>query len=135
ALATSQFLRKEVLEVSGFYLNTTRLAGSRGGAAFGTRINMPNDPINWHLAVREVQDGYDPAVGFVDRRAYRMVEPDIRYTVHTERGSYRRYLRRLSFEGKFSSLFNLGGQVETRRTDLQLMRADFRSSDIVEFHL
>ena len=35
---------KEVLEVSGFYLNTTKLPGSRGGAAFGARINMPNDP-------------------------------------------------------------------------------------------
>ena len=37
----------------------------------------------------EVQDGYDPAVGFVDRRAYRMIEPDFRYTVHTESGRYR----------------------------------------------
>ena len=56
----------------------------------GARINMPNDPINWHVAVHQVQDGYDPAVGFVDRRAYRMIEPDLRYTVHTERGRYRR---------------------------------------------
>ena len=78
ALATSQFLSKEVLEVSGFYLDTTRLPGSRGGAAFGARINMPNDPINWHMSVREVQDGYDPAVGFVDRRAYRMIDPCMR---------------------------------------------------------
>jgi len=37
ALATSQFLRKQVVEVSGFYLNTTKLAGSRGGSAFGAR--------------------------------------------------------------------------------------------------
>jgi hypothetical protein len=135
ALATSRFLRNQVLEVSGFYLNTTRLPGTRGGAAFGARINMPNDPINWHLAVREVQDGYDPAVGFVDRRAYRMIEPDLRYTVHTERGRYRRYLRRFSFEGNFSHIFNLDGQLESRRLDLQLMRADLSSSDLVEFHL
>ena len=135
ALATSNVFRKQVLEVSGFYLKTTKLPGSRGGAAFGARINMPNDPINWHVAVREVQDGYDPAVGFVDRRAYRMIEPDLRYTVHTERGRYRRYLRRFSFEGNFSHIFNLDGQLESRRLDLQLMRADLASSDLVEFHL
>src|SRR5205085_2452549 len=82
ALATSTFLRRQVLEVSGFYLNTSKVTGSRGGSAFGARINMPNDPINWHLAVREVQDGYDPAVGFVDLRAYRVTDTDIRYTVH-----------------------------------------------------
>jgi len=135
ALATAQLFGKEVLEVSGFYLNTTKRAGSRGGAAFGARINMPNDPVYWHLAVREVQDGYDPAAGFVDRRGYRMIEPGMRYTVHTERGRYSRYLRRFSFEGNFSTIFNLDGQVETRRYDVQLMRADLHSSDLVEFHL
>lgn len=135
ALATAQFLGRQVLEVSGFYLNTTKPAGSRGGAAYGVRINMPNDPINWHVSVREVQDGYDPAVGFVDRRAYRQVEPDIRYTVHTERSRYGRYFRRFSFEGNFTHLFNLDGQLETRRVDLQFLRVDLHSSDIVEFHL
>jgi len=135
ALATSQFLGKQVLEVSGFYLNTTKLPESRGGAAFGARVNMPNDPINWHVAVREVQDGYDPAVGFVDRRSYRQIEPDIRYTVHTERGRFERYIRRFSFEGNFNHLFNLDGQLETRRVDLQFLRVDLHSSDLVEFHL
>jgi hypothetical protein len=135
ALATAQFRGKEVLEVSGFYLDTTKRPGSRGGAAFGARINMPNDPVYWHLAVREVQDGYDPAAGFVDRRGYRMIEPGMRYTVHTERGRYSRYLRRFSFEGNFSTIFNLDGQIETRRFDVQLMRADLHSSDLVEFHL
>ena len=91
ALATSTLFGKELLEVSGFHLNTTKRAGSRGGAAFGARINMPNDPINWRLFVREVQDGYDPAVGFVDRRAYREIAPGLRYTVHTERSRYGRY--------------------------------------------
>ena len=132
ALATSQFRRKDVVEVSGFYLNTTKLPGSRGGAAFGARVNMPNDPINFHMSVREVQDGYDPAVGFVDRRAYRMIDPAVRYTVHTERT---RYVRRFSFEGDFNHLFNLDGKLETRRVDLQFLRIDLHSSDILEFHL
>jgi hypothetical protein len=135
ALATSQFLRKQVIEVSGFYLNTTKLPGSRGGNAFGARINMPNDPIYFRMSVREVQDGYDPAVGFVDRRAYRLINPGMRYTVHTERGRVSRYLRRFSFEGDFNNIFNLDGQLESRRTDLQFLRLDLHSSDLVEFHL
>jgi Domain of unknown function (DUF5916) len=132
ALGTANFLRKQVLEVSGFYLNTTKVAGSRGGSAFGARINMPNDPIYWHLAAREVQDGYDPAVGFVDRRAYRLIDPDLRYTVHTERT---RYVRRFSFEAMSSFYLDLDGRLETRRTDLQLLRIDLHSSDLLEFHL
>ena len=132
ALATAQLFGKEVLEVSGFYLNTTKLRGSRGGSAFGARINMPNDPINWHVALREVQDGYDPAVGFVDRRAYRLIDPGMRYTVHTERS---RYVRRFSFEANLAHYFDLDGRLETRRADVQLLRVDLHSSDLVEFHL
>src|SRR5258705_13957093 len=64
-----------------------------------------------------------------------MIEPGMRYTVHTERGRYSRYLRRFSFEGNFNTIFNLDGQIETRRFDMQLMRADLHSSDLVEFHL
>jgi hypothetical protein len=135
ALATANFLRTQVLEVSGFYLNTTKLAGSQGGAAFGGRINMPNDPINVRLSVRQVDDGYDPAVGFVDRRAYRLIDPGMRYTVHTERSRYGRYIRRFSFEGDFNYIFNLDGHLESRRPDLQLIRIDLHSSDILEFHL
>jgi len=135
ALATSTLFGKEVLEVSGYYLNTTKLRGSGGGSAFGARINMPNDPIYWRLFVREVQDGYDPAVGFVDRRAYREVAPDVRYTVHTERSRYGRYLRRFSFEGNFDHIFDLNGRLESRRDDMQLLRVDLGSTDLVEFHL
>jgi Domain of unknown function (DUF5916) len=132
ALATSKFLRKEVLEVSGFYLNTTKLPGSHGGAAYGARIFLPNDPIYARLAVREVQDGYDPAIGFVDRRGYRLIDPDARFTVHTERS---RYVRRFSFEGVSSFYFDLDNRLETRRTDVQFLRIDLQSSDLLEFHL
>ena len=135
ALATAQFLGKEVLEVSGFYLNTTKRAGSRGGAAFGARINMPNDPVYWHLAVREVQDGYDPAAGFVDRRGYRMIEPGMRYTVHTERGRYSPLSQAILLRGKLQHDLQSRRADRTRRYDVQLMRADLHSSDLVEFHL
>ena len=111
ALATAQLLGKQVLEVSGFYLDTTKRPGSRGGAAFGARINMPNDPIYWHLAVREVQDGYDPAAGFVDRRGYRMIEPGMRYTVHTERGRYSQVSQAIFLRGK------LQHDLQSRRAD------------------
>ena len=66
-LATSSFLGNQVLEASSFYLNTTKRPGSRGGSAFGGRINLPNDPWAFNGSLQEVQDGYDPAVGFVER--------------------------------------------------------------------
>jgi hypothetical protein len=132
SLATSQFLRTQVLEVSGFYLNTSKLSGTGGGAAFGGRINFPNDPLNMRLSLREVQDGYDPAVGFVERRGYRLVNAGVRRIVHTDRHPL---VRRFSFEVDHNSFYDLQGALETRRLDLQLMRVDLQAGDIIEYHL
>jgi len=132
ALLTSQFLRAQVLELSGFYVNTTKLPGTRGGAAFGARIHLPNDPVNARISVREVDDGYDPAVGFVDRRGYRQVNPGIRYIVHVDRNPV---IRRFSFETDLNLIYNLNGVLETRRADLQFLRVDLHAGDILEFHL
>jgi hypothetical protein len=35
----------------------------------------------------------------------------------------------------FSHYFDLNGRLESRRADLQVMRADLRSTDLIEFHL
>jgi hypothetical protein len=131
-LGTSTFSRKEVLEFSGFYLNTTKLLGTRGGSAFGARLNLPNDPINARISVREVQDGYDPAVGFANRRGYRLVNPAFRYIVHMNRNPI---VGRFSLETEMNLFYNLQGQVETRRIDFQFMRLELQSSDQFEFHL
>ena len=131
-LSTNQFLGRQALELSGFVLHTTPRAGTRGGRAAGVRLAFPNDPINARISLREVQDGYDPAVGFVDRRAYRLVQPALRYIV---RPRPNRVVRRFSFEADVNLTFDLDNRLETRRSDLQFVRMDLESGDIVEFHL
>ncbi len=131
SLSTSEFLARQVLDVSAFYLTTTKRPGTRGGDAFGARINFPNDPWNVRLSVREVQDGYDPAVGFVDRRGYRLLNPGARRIVHTDRNPL---VRRFSFEADLGYWYDLHGVLETRTLDAQLVRVDLQAGDIIEYH-
>jgi hypothetical protein len=131
-LSTSEFLGNQVLEVSGFYLATSKLPGTRGGAAYGGRINLPNDPWNVRMSVRQVDDGYDPATGFVDRRGYRLVHPGVRRVVHTENHPV---VRRFSFEADLNFTYDTRGVLETRRPDLQLLRVDLQAGDILEYHV
>jgi hypothetical protein len=79
-----------------------------------------------------VQDGYDPAVGFVDRRGYRLLNPGIRRIVHTDRHPV---VRRFSFEADLSQWYDLHGALETRTLDLQLARVDLQAGDIIEYHV
>ena len=132
ALSTTHFRGSQVLEVSGFALTTSPSLDGGGGAAYGLRLNYPNDPWNLRLAVSEVQARYDPAVGFAERRAYRRVNPGARFIRHTISN---RVIRRYSFEADVDLRFDPQGYLETRRPDLQLLRTDFHSGDQFEFHI
>ena len=132
SLLTSNFFRKKVFEFSGFYLNTSKIAGTSGGAAYGVRLDFPNDPVLANITLREVQDGYDPAVGFVDRRAFREVDPDFRYQIHF---NHNPLIRRISLETDMNLYYNLHGQLESRQADIQLARVQLQSNDFIEFHL
>lgn len=131
ALATSSFLGNQVLEATSFYLNTTKRPGSRGGAAFGGRINLPNDPWAFNASLQEVQDGYDPAVGFVERFGYRRATGSARWGIRPER----HFIRRVSWQTDADVRYDLEGRLESRLFDVQLIRVILIPGDTVEFHL
>jgi len=132
ALSTARFRGAQVLEFSGFWLTTSPAAAAGGGSAYGLRLNYPNDPLNLRIAVSDVQPGYDPASGFVDRRAYRRVNPGARFIRHT---STNPIVRRYSFEADLDWRFDPEGRLETRRPDLQVLRVDLQPGDPFEFHV
>ena len=79
-LQTSTFRRDRNLDFSGFYVWTSTPFDTGDSAAYGLRATYPNDPISLAISVREIQPQYDPAVGFVERRGYRRVNPRADYT-------------------------------------------------------
>lgn len=129
-LASSRFGR-QLVEYSGFLLAATRPGRAGPALAYGTRLSLPNDPLTAWVAYRAVDSDFDPAVGFVDRRGYRLLNPDVRYTFHINN----RMVRRDSLEGTLNVYFDRNGRVESRLADLQLVRLQFQSEDIVEYHL
>jgi len=128
---TSNFLGPQVLELSAWGLSTTPRPGARGGNAFGARMGFLNDRWNIRLYGREVQDGYDPAVGFVNRRAYREFNPAGRFTWHLNHA----LVRRVSWEATDGRIYDLDGRLETRRADFQLFRMELQAGDLIEYHL
>jgi hypothetical protein len=47
--------------------------------AWGGTISYPNDIINWKIRFKEIQEGFDPALGFVNRSDIRRYDFDYRY--------------------------------------------------------
>jgi hypothetical protein len=79
-LRTSRFLGRKTVEWSNWFLHTTNPLDTGGNVGRGSRLAFPNDPFYFDFSYRELQDNYDPAVGFLQRRGIRRYNPEIGYT-------------------------------------------------------
>ena len=125
-VATSSFLGDQNLEIEGWFLNSSRPGVSRGTSAFGVGLNYPNDRWNGRIQAVEVQESFDPAVGFVTRHAYR------RYTQNLDFGPRPRnhpYIRQLTFGGAVTVQTGLDNDVLQRGVEATLLQVDLHSQD------
>ena len=51
----------------------------RRSTAWGATASYPNDIINWKLKFKEIEEGFDPALGFVNRSDIRRYDGNFRY--------------------------------------------------------
>lgn len=97
-LGTSSFRGSDNLQLSGYYLHAPKPdAGRAKSSAYGFELEYPNDLWNAEIVYREVQENFQPAVGFVTRTGYRLYATEVifgprpenlpwlrRYTLGTE---------------------------------------------------
>ena len=127
-LATSRFRGSEILNFSGYYLWTTASEGESSGVARGLRVEYPNDLWDIRMAYREIHAGYDPGVGFFDRRNIRRYNPDLRFQPRPKSPLVRQFRFRVDPEW----WTDLDNQLVTRIITLGAA-VDFQSEDRVDF--
>ena len=131
SLRTSSFRGNENLELSGYYVWNTSIDTESGGANFGFRLDYPNEFWDARVSVREVGEGHNPAVGFIDRRGVRHYRPAVGLM---PRPANSRYVRNFLFDGGLRLTTDLENRTLTRTTPV---RADvyFQSGDSIRFTL
>lgn len=78
--------------VSGALWMQQNFSGEQYGdrsTAWGGSLSYPNDRINWKLRFKDIQAGFDPALGFVNRSDIRVYEADYRYRFRFQMGPIR----------------------------------------------
>ena len=90
------------------------------------------DPYRAEVSFKEVQPGYDAAVGFTPRRNYRSWNPELNWQ---PRFSDHRWLRGISVEAEGDINLSLDNQVIDRNLQLTPMNLEFHSGDSIEFQL
>lgn len=132
ALATSRLGGSQNLEFSGYYLWNTRTGSEAKRALYGVRIDYPNDFWDARLSMREVQPGFDPAVGYFERRNVRYYAPGLGITPRLRNS---RIVRSFSFESKMDLFTDLQNRALTRETDFKIFHVQFQSLDNVQIHV
>ena len=80
AFSTSRLRGNQNLDFSAFFLWTSNPLDEDGSSGFGATLRYPNDPWTASFSAFELQPGYDPALGFVERRGIRQYQPEFEWS-------------------------------------------------------
>jgi Domain of unknown function (DUF5916) len=132
-LATSRFRGSQKLNVNGYYVRTTPTGPSKQTALFGGRVEYPNDRWLARIIARELQPGYDPAVGYFERRNIRFYNPELQFAPRPRRVN--RVVRRFVFTADPEFTTDLENRILTRELKFTVFQMDLQSGDSVQVTL
>ena len=128
SLATSGFRGSQNLEVNAWFLHASRPEAPGGNSAFGATFDYPNDRWSARYETTQVQEDFDPAVGFIRRRNYRRYAPAVQFA---PRPASHPYIRQFRWNATLDVMTNLQNQLITRDIDATLLGVNFHSQDSV----
>lgn len=131
-LATSSFRDGKNLDLTGYWVWNSTPLRTGDSAAWGLRVNYPNDVWDMSLAFQEVQENIDPAVGFSERRGFRRYTPEFRWN---PRPAHHKWIRRFGFGAEPNVYTDTANRQVTREVDIQAARVELHSGDNLEVHV
>ncbi|MCC7032828.1 MAG: carbohydrate binding family 9 domain-containing protein [Acidobacteria bacterium] len=132
-LATSTFRGNKNLEFTGYWVANTTANDAGDGAAWGARVEYPNDIWDVSVDVEEVQRNFEPAIGFTPRNDYRRYNPEFRWNPRP--ATRHPVIRRLGFGIDPYFLTDMRNRMESAGGNIQLFRMEMHSGDNFEVNL
>ena len=139
SLSTSRFHGNNNLDFTAFYLwnsvnplRTFQPVAGAGQGAYGVRVDFPNDRWSGRFAFRELQQNWNPAVGFVSRVNVRNYFPQFAYSLRPHNNLL---VRRYIFSAFMDLYTDLNNVTRTRTLDAQIFYMELQTGDSIQFHV
>ena len=134
---TSEALGRYNAQIEGFMIFHTDPTGEAGFfspdyRARGYRWNLPNDIFRLHSSYRDFGPGWDPAVGFAQRRGFRRHQPTLTIA---PRPQWLASVRQTEHQFYFEYLTDWDNRVLYRQFRLQPLQVNFESGDRFSFQV
>jgi hypothetical protein len=127
-LVSTQFRGSQNLQVAGYFMKTPNAAKPGDDAAYGLRVDYPNDLWNGRVFYREIQKNADPAVGFVEGNDYRKLTSTLLFR---PRPRNRLGIRQISTGYRSDFFFTTENEWAERTVQLTVADVNFQSGDRV----
>ncbi|MBI4885476.1 MAG: carbohydrate binding family 9 domain-containing protein [Acidobacteria bacterium] len=128
SLATPRFRGSQNIELRAWFLHATRPDAAKGNSAFGAVLDYPNDRWYARFQTTEVQEHFDPAVGFLRRQNYRRYAPTLQFAPRP-RGNP--YIRQFRFGANIDVMTDRENDLLNRQIDATLFNLTLHSQDQV----
>jgi hypothetical protein len=129
--ATSRFRGDKNLLLGAWGLATNRQAVNGDRTAYGVQADYPNDKWDVVLTYKRIGGDFNPAIGFVPRRAVQLFNLGIDNRTRISRGPF----QQLVHEFRPFVAADLSGRWESYRVFMAPINWRFRSGDRVEFNV
>ena len=125
----SEFFGSQVLQGHAYFQQSQNAGDAHGAPAFGANISYPNDNVNWNASYREVDENFDPALGFVRRRGTRTYSGQYAMRYRTEEGSDFGVVRRLDWKLNGWYTTDRDDEIQTANANLNLLEVTTHDGD------
>ena len=119
------------LITTGFFLYSDSEAVTGEQSAFGLQVFAPADYLSWSAGAMEIQEHFDPALGFVPRTDIRRYDGGVVLQPRPDVTG----VRQLEFSLDTQAFTDTDGELETWNTEFQPFGVFFESGDSFRFEL
>ncbi|MCY2960687.1 MAG: carbohydrate binding family 9 domain-containing protein [Planctomycetota bacterium] len=127
-LATDEFLGDKNLQSSSWFVRSDDGTGDGDDLAFGTSLRYPNDLFSFGLFFAEIQEDFDPALGFVPRTDIRSYSAALELKPRHDPLAWGT-IRRTEYQLDVSAVTDLEDHLETGTIEVQPLGFLFDSGD------
>ena len=95
--------------------------------AYGVLLDMPNDIFSGYVRAEEIQENFNPALGFVNRTGIRRYATGARYRTRPEQGRWRAVVQRADF----NLVKDMDGTTITKYTRIRPLELETHNGDFI----
>jgi hypothetical protein len=126
----SELFGSQVLVADVFMMKSFSEGINNNELAYGATLELPNDKWNLKTSYVEIQDNFNPALGFVNRTGIRKYTGDLRYRVRPKGNKFVRFMN-WGFESSFTTTKD--NELESANVWLRIFDIEGHMGDQIAF--